>query len=541
MDGGQEREERDELIARAAGAPAADPRRGGGPRGAAGQDVGRAAAAAAAVDGVLDAVGGTPRQWRCALVLGVANAADAVEVLSIGSIVTVFRDPVSGRRIDELPQWSGLLTSSVFAGMLVGGLAAGLVGDRVGRRPVLTAALVLNGSSALLSALAPLVRPLSLQVPWLVLFRVLGGLGVGGSVPSAFALAAELGPTRLRATFINIVACCWSAGVLFVSLAAWLLLGGGSGSGSGASEGGAAPASAGEQRWPWFVVVAALPALLGAWLSATQLEESPRLLWQQGRAAELRATMRRFVDSRPPPRDVAQAADRDALLLRIETDLADPACSGFVAPSAGAGAAAAARAGAAAVAALPRRRTLLLCSAFFFLSFAHYGVSAWVSDLFRKVKFTDPFATSLFYTLAAVPGLALAVCLLDVAGRRAVTATAMGVACLAAWLFALEVNDRAWVLAAAALFNAAAATAWNGIDVFSAELLPVRLRGTGLGLSIACGRVGSIAATVFNSFALAKAEAAGVATVLTGASAAMLAAALSVLLLPETKGSHEFD
>mmetsp|Transcript_7760 Transcript_7760/g.24791 ORF Transcript_7760/g.24791 Transcript_7760/m.24791 type:complete len:116 (+) Transcript_7760:1-348(+) len=112
----------------------------------------------------------------------------------------------------------------------------------------------------------------------------------------------------------------------------------------------------------------------------------------------------------------------------------------------------------------------------------------------------------------------------------------MFAACAAALLFAFDTGERMFIMVCAALFNASAACAWNGIDVFSSELLPSRIRGTGLGLCTACGRVGSILANVFNSNVLARQQSdeQNVALVLISAGIAMTLGAVCVLRLPET-------
>ena len=58
----------------------------------------------------------------------------------------------------------------------------------------------------------------------LVVFRIFAGLGVGGSVPSVFTLAAELVPTQSRGAFMNAVAACWMVGAVYAAGLAWLML-----------------------------------------------------------------------------------------------------------------------------------------------------------------------------------------------------------------------------------------------------------------------------------------------------------------------------
>ncbi|RHZ28708.1 hypothetical protein DYB31_010284 [Aphanomyces astaci] len=90
------------------------------------------------------------------------------------------------------------LTAAVFAGMLVGGLVGGVMADAYGRRPIVLLNLGINAVSALLSALSP-------SLNWLILFRCLAGIGVGGIVSCLFALCVEHLPTSARARYITIL------------------------------------------------------------------------------------------------------------------------------------------------------------------------------------------------------------------------------------------------------------------------------------------------------------------------------------------------
>jgi len=87
------------------------------------------------------------------------------------------------------------LWSSV--GIMVGALAAGPIGDRVGRRPLLLVSLTVFGVASLLSAASGTLGMLSL-------FRFFTGLGIGGGFAGAAALTGDYTPHRLRATMIMI-------------------------------------------------------------------------------------------------------------------------------------------------------------------------------------------------------------------------------------------------------------------------------------------------------------------------------------------------
>jgi MFS family permease len=77
-------------------------------------------------------------------------------------------------------------------GVLVGALAAGPIGDRVGRKPLLLASVAIFGIASLLSAVAPSLAILSL-------WRFFTGLGIGGAFSGMVALTGDYTPQRLRA------------------------------------------------------------------------------------------------------------------------------------------------------------------------------------------------------------------------------------------------------------------------------------------------------------------------------------------------------
>jgi AAHS family 4-hydroxybenzoate transporter-like MFS transporter len=80
-------------------------------------------------------------------------------------------------------------------GIMVGALAAGPIGDRTGRRPLLMVSALIIGFGSLASAFAP-----SLLV--LTVLRFFTGLGIGGAFPGAATLTGDYAPQRRRALMI---------------------------------------------------------------------------------------------------------------------------------------------------------------------------------------------------------------------------------------------------------------------------------------------------------------------------------------------------
>jgi MFS transporter, AAHS family, 4-hydroxybenzoate transporter len=86
------------------------------------------------------------------------------------------------------PQFTAALTTGS-VGLLLGALSAGLLGDRLGRKPVLIGCTLVFGLFSLLTAC-------STGLVSLAALRFLTGLGLGGGIPIAIALATDYAPER---------------------------------------------------------------------------------------------------------------------------------------------------------------------------------------------------------------------------------------------------------------------------------------------------------------------------------------------------------
>ncbi len=86
------------------------------------------------------------------------------------------------------PQFTTALTAGSF-GLLFGALGAGLLGDRFGRKPVLIGCTAVFGLFSLLTAFAT-------GLVSLAVLRFLTGIGLGGGIPIAIALATDHAPLR---------------------------------------------------------------------------------------------------------------------------------------------------------------------------------------------------------------------------------------------------------------------------------------------------------------------------------------------------------
>jgi AAHS family 4-hydroxybenzoate transporter-like MFS transporter len=101
------------------------------------------------------------------------------------------------------PQFTTALTAGSF-GLLFGALSAGLLGDRLGRKPVLIGCTAVFGAFSLLTAF-------STGLVSLAVLRFCTGLGLGGGIPIAIALATDYALPRHPRRLVILM----SAGISF--------------------------------------------------------------------------------------------------------------------------------------------------------------------------------------------------------------------------------------------------------------------------------------------------------------------------------------
>jgi MFS transporter, AAHS family, 4-hydroxybenzoate transporter len=105
------------------------------------------------------------------------------------------------------PAALGPIFGAGLLGMLVGSMLLSILSDRIGRRPVLV------GSTAFFS-LCMLGTAAAGSVQQLVFLRFLTGLGMGGVLANAVALAGEYSPQRQRASLLMWISCGFTGGAI---------------------------------------------------------------------------------------------------------------------------------------------------------------------------------------------------------------------------------------------------------------------------------------------------------------------------------------
>ncbi|MEQ1437815.1 MFS transporter [Fontimonas sp. SYSU GA230001] len=117
---------------------------------------------------------------------------------------------------DESTRWGITLLNLQMIGMLFGGFAWGVVGDRMGRRFALLATITLY-------SLANLANALVTSVEQYAVLRLLAGIGLAGELGAGVTLIAELLPRHRRGYGTTIIAFLGLLGALTASFSGDLL------------------------------------------------------------------------------------------------------------------------------------------------------------------------------------------------------------------------------------------------------------------------------------------------------------------------------
>lgn len=429
--------------------------------------------------------------WTIFLALGIANSGDATE---IGCMNYILSNPGFQEEIlkGDYEHKGALIASSIFGGMLIGGILTGAFGDsRVGRRPTLLMGLAMNSLSGFASALA--------QSAWeMCIFRFFSGLGIGAVLSSLITLATELSPPSKRGFWITFVAGFWTIGSIYVAVMALLLF------------------DFHDKSWRVFALVSAAPCFVGCILVWAVVPESARFLALRGRYEEALKTANKVADGmgyRGSPLTIeevrSQFCDGSGASAwshcgRLELESADlPSGGGTLSnPKKLTRMESVALHGKEAAGSIRqlyskdlRMRTIGLQLIWFSMSFGS-GLCTWITKIFDTIHVSDVYLYSLYFALANVPGNVAAGYLVDHVGRKNLLLVAMVSSALSLLAFSEATEDaenrKIQVVVSACVFHAFLVIGWCAITCMTSEIFPTAVRSTGMGICAAVGRLAAM-------------------------------------------------
>jgi SP family sugar:H+ symporter-like MFS transporter len=200
-------------------------------------------------------------------VIGISIAA------ALGGFLFGFDTAVINGAVDALagafdlgPALQGFAVSSALLGCAAGAWFAGTLANKWGRIPVMIIAAIMFLVSSLGSGLA-------FGVIDLIVWRVIGGLGVGAASVIAPAYIAEVSPARIRGRLGSLQQLAIVSGI-FTALVSNAIL-------ANVAGGAAETLWFGLEAWRWMFMAEAVPAVIYG-VMALRLPESPRFLVARG-------------------------------------------------------------------------------------------------------------------------------------------------------------------------------------------------------------------------------------------------------------------
>ncbi|XP_034390289.1 synaptic vesicle glycoprotein 2C isoform X2 [Cyclopterus lumpus] len=437
----------------------------------------------------------------------------------------------------------GLLTSSIFLGMMVGGYMWGYLADQRGRRRVLVVSLTVNGVFGGLASVAPWF--------WLfLLLRFISGIGVGGSIPVIFSYFSEFMPRLRRGAMISALATFWMAGNILAAGLAWLVI-----------PRTWAHFSLGTldfQSWRLFVVLCSVPSLTSALLFRLFMPESPKFLMEAGREKEAihvfqvmfklnmwgkGKTLPEFglctsSKQRGGPVETRTRSRRERLAGSLKKALA-PVKQMFNGPL--------------------KSRSIALLIVFYCISFGYYGLWMWFPELFERMENGGspcananasssssaasplhnqscyPVKTAVYmegFIIAAsnLPGNIFTIFMIDRLGGKALLSCSLMVSSLSVFLIYV-VQTKVQSLVLSCVFSGVSVITWNALDVLGTELYPTQLRSSALGFFTGVGRV----AAIMGNLAFGRLVDTNCSVPVLLVSALLLTGGLVALVLPQTR------
>lgn len=379
---------------------------------------------------------------------------------------------------------AGLFASASFFGMFLGASGAGMLADRVGRKTIFQASMIIWGIGSLLLVLAP-------NLATLVACRVIIGIGMGAEFPVAQSLVSEFIPARSRGKYMGWLEGFWPIGFVVCGVLAIVLI----------------PTLG----WRSLFVV---QFLLAAWVLVIRrrVPESPRWLSSQGREEDANRTMdqiERDVERssgsplpEPQPANFRETFSKQFSLSTLFTGQY-------------------------------RSRTIMAWVLWFCVLLGYYGITTWIAALLADGGFSVAKSTNFVVLMAlwGIPGFLTAAYLLDRIGRKPVLIGFILLSAAAAFIYGQAASNFQLILFGSFMqfffFGM-----WSALYAYTPEVFPTRARATGCGTSSGVGRLGALLGPSLVPLILV---AGGTGAVFALAAAAFVVAALVVLIFgPET-------
>ncbi|KAJ4709124.1 organic cation/carnitine transporter 7-like [Melia azedarach] len=448
---------------------------------------------------------------------GLAWFGDSMEIMILSFVGTAVG---SQWRLSSSEE--SIITTVVFAGMLVGAYSWGLISDNYGRRKSMLGGAMVISVTGLLSALSP-------NYTSLVILRGVTGTGLGcGQV--FFSWFLEFVPPSNRGMWMTIFATFGTLGSVSEAALAWIVM----------------P----RLNWRWLLALSTVPSCILLILTSF-MPESPRYLLTKGRITDAHNILENIalfnraslpsgslISDRTTKLGEEFATSEETPLLTSTTNKTTElksGCSSFL------------------MLFSPRlfRTTILLWILYFGNAFIYYGIVLLTSSLSstqskcnsstllsENVRDANLYLDLFITGLAELPGLLLAAIIVDRVGRKPSMIIMNALLCIFLLpLFTHQSN----ILTTALLAGARMCCTGNYTitNIFSPEIYPTSMRSTGAGITYGMGRIGAMICPLVAVGLVTSCHKTAAIILL---EAVIFVSVVSILLIPfETKGKELTD
>jgi MFS family permease len=429
----------------------------------------------------MDNAGISKEHWKIMLISGMGFFTDAYDLFVIGVIMALLKPMWHVGKFEE-----GLVESTALLAAAIGALLFGRIADMVGRKRIYGAEVLVLAAGAIASAFSP-------NIWWLIGFRFILGIGIGGDYPVSATIMSEYAGKAHRGMLVSLVFAMQAAGLIVGPLLAVGLL---------------ATHISHDLVWRILAAFGAIPAL-AVFSARRHLKESPRFLKATAQEEDDSGKLKKADHFDKTKHSVSfwdgfhRLADDKKILVRL----------------------------------------LGASAAWFLMDFAYYGNTVSsplvLSALGGDHTVIQKTLTQLgIFVVFAAPGYAVAALLMDKLGRKTIQNLGFGMMAITFGLLAIIPNVEKLVMPFLLIYGFSYFFTEFGPNattfVYPSEIFPVRVRTTGHGISAAMGKIGGFVGVftfpLFMSWnGLPAAE--GAAAIVS-----LLGLITTIFLLPETKG-----
>jgi len=416
----------------------------------------------------LDDTGITREQWKIMFISGMGFFCDAYDLFIIGVVMNILKG-----EWHPSPLATGLVTSTALLAAALGALLFGRVADMLGRKRIYGYEVLVLAAGAIASAFSP-------SIWWLIFFRIILGIGIGGDYPVSATLMSEYAGKKTRGMMVSLVFAMQAAGLIVGPLLAAALLW------SGLDK---------DIVWRALLAFGAVPAL-AVFRMRRHLGESPRYqaLHAQRQDGEAKLSF----------------AQGFGLLLR-RRDL--------------------------------QLRLVGASLAWALMDFAYYGNTVSSPLVLHAISpheslLNETLTQLAVFACAAVPGYFLAAAMMDRMGRKPIQVLGFAVMAGSFLAMALIPGIEKLIFPFLIIYGISYFFTEFGPNattfVYPAEIFPVEARTTGHGIAAASGKLGGFIG-VF-TFPLLMSWHGLLSAELAAACASVVGLIVTIFMLPETKG-----